>query len=406
MKNLLKYAYLIFSIFILLSCEKDNVVDYNSLNNDNIENPSNPYNVNLLQSIDTHKVYERNYNWNDFAKNSQSITHFNSDNIPDIISWYRTSNSPSDAPIFKIYDYTGKTIYEFDIEQHNESLRDSLNNIIYDWDDLNSDGINDIVLTYMGEWQNPGMENQFNGINTYVLLSNSQSEYDVIELEDSPNSIQFKVHIFDFDGDGLKDILNGETHLNRFYKNLGNGKFEYKEINLDFRLEVSSKVDWDGDGQLEFINFDSRSELLTIVSPTKIEHIDFKNSGWVFYHTFDGNPTSWLAGRLTIIDADLDGDNDIVFGGFYSDYNGNHFEQKYFRNDSNKFSYVPNYIQIDNSLMGQLKVWVDDIDGDGDDDLYYPMYNYENNDIQDGKVFWWENTNESFKINKKFVLKY
>ena len=48
-----------------------------------------------------------------------------------------------------------------------------------------------------------------------------------------------------------------------------------------------------------------------------------------------------------------------------------------------------------------LQVWVEDLDGDGDEDFYYPKYG-EFGGAE--SVFWWENTGNGFIINKDFYL--
>ena len=66
--------------------------------------------------------------------------------------------------------------YAFNKKDINPNVRDSLNNIIYDYRDLNGDGLLDLALTFMGEWWTgqpgqPGSIGKWYGINTYLLFN-------------------------------------------------------------------------------------------------------------------------------------------------------------------------------------------------------------------------------------------
>ena len=108
-----------------------------------------------------------------------------------------------------------------------------------------------------------------------------------------------------------------------------------------------------------------------------------------------------------MVDGDGDGDMDLIVGSALSKVGSAwDYIQEYYENTGSQFEYRANYIEKDNSLIGELQVWVYDIDKDGDLDLFYPTYRKSTLSNPKGAVFWWENTKKGFKINKKFRLKY
>ena len=80
--------------------------------------------------------------------------------------------------------------------------------------------------------------------------------------------------------------------------------------------------------------------------------------------------------------------------------------QDYFENTGTQFVYKDNFVEIDKTLIGEFQAWCEDIDRDGDIDLYYPTYSKSRLGTPKWTYFWWENTKTGFKINKKFRLKY
>mgnify|MGYP003637240137 CR=1 FL=1 len=394
MKNLL----IILLTFLIIGCEKDEMY---------IEEPIISETPALL-SVNKEKF---NINWNDVVKSNQEPYDINNDNIPDIISWEQINTETTDPPIFYIKDCNGSDIWSFNIKEHNTSIRDSLNNIYFDYHDINNDGNVDFVLQYLGEWQNGTPNPDFYGINTYLLLSTGNLQYDVIEMLDDPTHNSFGINIFDFDKDGYVDILHKEMQSGEYFKNKNNESFELELITPSFVSYLYLKFDWNIDGQIDFVNLGLSSNTLTILTTPNNISIPFSNTGWNFQLTTSGTPTEWSPERFSIIDGDNDGDWDLVIGGFYVDNNKSYFNQKYFENQSGTYKYIENFIETDHTLVGELQVYVDDIDGDGDDDLYYPFYSEsqlytprENNEY--GPMFWWENTENGFNINKEFTLIY
>lgn len=392
MRNLL----FIFLTLLLMGCEKHEL--YEELE------PTFP----TLLSVNKEKF---NINWNDVVKSRQSTYDINNDNIPDIISWERINNQTTLPPIFYIKDYLGSDVWKFDIKEYNPSIRDSLNNIYFDYHDINNDGNLDFVLQYLGEWETQNADPNFYGINTYLLISKDNLEYDVIEMFDDPNYNSFGIHMFDFDKDGYVDILHKAMQDGEYFKNINNESFTLSTLEPQFISELYIKFDWDNDGNLDFVNLGPHNKSLTVSSSIDVISTSFENTGWDFKYSVSGAPSEWSAERFAIIDGDDDGDWDLVIGGFLVENNKSYFTQRYFQNNNGSYTYLENFIETDHTLMGELQVYITDIDGDGDDDIYYPFYSEsqlntprENNEY--GPMFWWENTEDGFKINKKFNLIY
>mgnify|MGYP000264985989 CR=1 FL=1 len=82
-------------------------------------------------------------------------------------------------------------------------------------------GYLDFALTYMGEWDfgnsSGSSKIKFYGVNTYLLISKGNLDYDVIEILDIPNQSQFNINIFDWDFDGLQDFLIQTKNLIDLY---------------------------------------------------------------------------------------------------------------------------------------------------------------------------------------------
>ena len=355
-------------------------------------------------------------NWNDHRKRSTKPYYFNQDNIPDIITSSRplgTSQDPDIVPSLVIYDYRGTKILDYNIkEEFNPQMRDSLNNLNIDKGDFNSDGKLDFALSFMGEYDN-GRERFFEGVNVYLMISNPSGGYDVSEIIDSPDDIQFGVLILDVDQDGDLDVVN-DMNNGQVYLNNGRELFEKDSIQPLYISEGIHRMDWDKDGKDDLVNVGPHNKLITVVSSNGIQRIPFENTGWDFYFTVEGYSEEWSVERSAVLDADNDGDWDIVFGGFYNANQRQYNELKYFENVGGQYQYREGFIEHNymiNENNGKffynsmLEVWVEDLDGDGDLDLYHPTYGEygePGNEIE--SVFWWENTPEGFKMNFNFRL--
>jgi hypothetical protein len=362
-----------------------------------------------------------NLNWNDHAQGKNGTYDVNRDGIPDIITWNGNSNNPKINPILIIKDYSGKDIFTFNIRDKNTKIRDSLNRLLFDYRDINKDGFIDFALTYMGEWDfgnSSGSEKiKFYGVNTYLLLSKGNLNYDVIEILDIPNQSQFNINIFDWDFDGLQDLLVSGMNEGIYYKNMGNNKFEKKTLTPLFKQGNYNKYDYDKDGNLDFVNFYVRQKdefgnyssndnkpMLNIVTSKSVINMEIVGKNIEKYVYPTNNTTS--SERISLLDGDGDGDMDLIIGSFTIENNVQSYLQDYFENTGSQFVYKKDFIEIDKSLIGELQVWSEDIDRDGDLDLYYPTYSKSRLNSPKWSYFWWENTKQGFKINKKFRFKY
>ena len=360
-----------------------------------------------------------NLNWNDHSQGKSGTYDLNKDGVPDIITWSGRSSDPKVSPKLIVKDYSGKDIFNFDIRSKNPNIRDSLNNLLLDYRDINNDGFLDFALTYMGEWDfgnATGNNIKFYGVNTYFLFSKGNLNYDITEILDVPNQSQFNINIFDWDFDGLPDLLVSGMNEGIYYKNLGNNKFERRALTPLYQQMINNKYDYDKDGNLDFINLyvnqkdqdgnssSNNSQVLTIVTSKSVVNMNVTGKT-IEKQIYPLNNTT-SAERITLLDGDRDGDMDLVIGGFVIENNALSFFQEYFENTGAQFVYKKDFIEIDKSLIGELQVWAQDLDKDGDIDLFYPTYSKSRLNSPKWEYFWWENTGNGFKINKKFKLIY
>ena len=364
-------------------------------------------------------------NWNDHVAGRNAPYDFNQDMIPDIVTYRRVSEKSILPSIFQIKDYSGSSLYSFNLKDFKPAARDSLQHIIIDFQDLNNDGYADFGLSYMGEWwtgQNgaPGSTVKYIGNNIYLLLSKGKLQYDAVEILDAPNKpLSFNINLFDWDFDGKQDVLLSDLANGDYLKNLGGNKFERSKLPaFPFKQGMSNKVDFDKDGKPEFINlyvneFDENnrpkssdnSQTLSVLSSKGVSSYPVVGKTITKYVYILGDILS--AERINMVDGDGDGDMDLVVGSLRAKPNAPWtYVQDYFENTGKQFEYRPGYIEMDENLIGELQVWTGDIDKDGDVDLFYPTYRKSQLNANHGGYFWWENTKTGFKINKNFYLKY
>lgn len=403
------------SIEITLNQPKNITVDFNSL----VRLPIINQNSNVFPS-------NTDINWNDHAKNGNSPYYFDDDNIPDIITGIRpmgTSGDPNVINDLVVFNYNGNEVFRFDVKSFNPQIRDSLNVLNIAFADVNNDSKLDFGLQYMGEWSGEDPSNSddniYIGQNVYLLISNSSGSYDISEVIDDPEDVSFEIKIWDFDFDGDIDILPGSMDNGVILENQGNNIFERTSITPLYTSSsgIVKILDWDNDGEKDYVTISRppaeppHNPELAVILNNVVQKIQLNNTGYNFNYNVEGNSSSWSMERMAIIDGDNDGDWDLILGGFYDDSNGIRFhEQKYFQNNNGSFSYIENYIEHDYTLdpvnprpalNNMLQVWVEDLDGDGDEDFYYPKYG-EFGGAE--SVFWWENTGNGFIINKDFYL--
>lgn len=367
-----------------------------------------------------------NLNWNDHVAFKSGPYDINKDGIPDIVSYdfgaAQSNTNPKAPAIFSIRDYTGKTIYTFDIKSIKPDVRDSLATVLVDFEDINKDGTVDFGLSYMAEWWTgqpgtPGSSARYLGNFVYLLMSKGNLQYNPIKILDEPEKerINFGIKIFDWDLDGEKDLLLEDlTDNGDFFKNIGSNNFQRSSLpNQRIKLGLWNKLDFNRDGQNEYINlyvnqFDENnkptssdfSQVLSVLSSKGITNYPVIGKTIQKYIYPNAN---FSAERINMIDGDADGDLDLIVGYFNKDM---YYLQEYFENTGSQFVYKPDYIENDKTLYGELQVWTADIDKDGLNDLYYPTYSKSRMGGPRSMPFWWKNTKQGFKIMKSYRLKY
>ncbi|MDP6543735.1 MAG: VCBS repeat-containing protein [Phycisphaerae bacterium] len=160
---------------------------------------------------------------------------------------------------------------------------------------------------------------------TYKIVNNRMVVDKVIPGSSKLAEIYSKIHMADWDGDGLKDLLIGHSSTIVFYKNAGTkSKPAFKApVTIDppegkFASRPSPYVvDWDGDG---------KKDMLVSTEPRKI----------AFYRNVGTNKAPKLGkpvelelkgdgfekgyrNRIEVVDWNNDGKLDILVGNFYSD---------------------------------------------------------------------------------------
>jgi hypothetical protein len=160
---------------------------------------------------------------------------------------------------------------------------------------------------------------------TYKIVNNRMTIDKVIPGSSKLAEIYSKIHMADWDGDGLKDLLIGHSSTILLYKNAGTkSKPVFKApVTIDppeakFASRPSPYVvDWDGDG---------KKDLLVATEPRQIAF--YRNVGTakapklgkavVLELTGDGFEKGYR-NRIEVIDWNNDGKLDLLVGNYYSD---------------------------------------------------------------------------------------
>lgn len=361
-----------------------------------------------------------NLNWNDVVSGRTDSYDFNQDGVPDVMA-HEAAVLP-DPPVFRIGDFRGRTIFQFDLKKFNPSVRDSLHWIGFDSGDIDNDGDLDLVLHYHGEFQldNNGSA-RYIGSNIYVLVNKGHMQYDVIEIYDNPNEIFFQQILHDWDGDGLLDLMVQSPRQGEYFKNLGENRFEYRKMQplaLDMDGASISGVDFTGDGKSDKINLfggnyyhdctrvhQTHPQYLYVLSGNIITR--YPVTGTLLRKNLRRCTGTASYERINMVDGDGDGDLDLVVSfDVVSDSQDIMQRSDYFENLNGSFVHRPGYIDVPgrNLYHQYLQVWVRDIDGDGRKDLYYGTYSKSRMDGVGWQPFWWRNTGQGFKINTNFRI--
>jgi len=160
---------------------------------------------------------------------------------------------------------------------------------------------------------------------TYKMVNGRRTIDKTIPGSDKLAEVYSKIHMADWDGDGLKDLLIGHKSTIVFYKNAGTkSKPVFKApVTIDppegkYALRPSPYVvDFDGDG---------KKDLLVSTEPRKLTF--YRNIGTarapklgkasVLELTGDGFEKGYR-NRIEVVDWNNDGKLDILVGNYYSD---------------------------------------------------------------------------------------
>ena len=159
---------------------------------------------------------------------------------------------------------------------------------------------------------------------TYKMVGKKMVVDKVTEGSDKLAEVYSKIHMADWDGDGLKDLLVGHGRIIIFYKNAGTPaapRFEapvaLKIPEGDFPSRPSPYVvDWDGDGKKDLLVGTESDKVLfyrnvgTDTRPKldRAKKLDLKGKG------FDDGYRC----RVEVTDWNNDGKMDLLVGNIYS----------------------------------------------------------------------------------------
>ncbi len=252
--------------------------------------------------------------------------------------------------------------------------------VMIQWADLDQDGDEDAALAefgyHMGEmsWQ----ENEGGKFIRHTLY---------------PDDGTVSIHVGDFTGDGLPDILSLKANADErvdLYTNKGKGQFEAKMLfrfNPSYGCTAMEVVDWDKDGRLDFLvaNGDNGDYPPILKAHHGIRLYLNKGNGvfeMAHYFPFNG------AYGMRVRDFDLDGDPDLAAVSFYPDYKGRPEEAFiYFENQGNLQFRALTFPEV--GLGRWMVMDAGDMDGDGDADIVLGAFDVKSDDCSEATYDQW-----------------
>ena len=188
----------------------------------------------------------------------------------------------------------------------------------------------------------------------------------------------------DVDGDGDYDMAVGvgnDAYL-RYYRNDGNATHpSWTHVSSNWLGSYCRPGDFRSYCTPEFVDLDADGDLDLVVSNSLYGPYYWRNDGtpttpaWTPVGDLVGDPDDYTS--ATFADLDSDGDLDMVVGDSYG-------TTRFYKNEGSNASYSFNYIYAGESGVN----WIDnigsdtyikpaftDLDGDGDPDLIYGLYN-------------------------------
>lgn len=209
-----------------------------------------------------------------------------------------------------------------------------------------------------------------------VQSSNTSNMMFTLETFNGDLTNSWTANIVDIDNDSWEDIYltdKDETKSNIYYKNNGNNTFTKTTINNlttdKTSVVCSSWGDMDNDGDKDVL----------VVTNTKKPNFLYLNNGAGAFNNManckvNDHPAYFHSGSFA--DYDNDGYLDI----FLSNFMPTRFNELYHNNGNGTFSQVSNNVICGESFMSLGATWAD-YDNDGDQDLFVPNGNGENNSL-------------------------
>ncbi|NGX83578.1 FG-GAP-like repeat-containing protein [Aequorivita sp. KMM 9714] len=237
--------------------------------------------------------------------------------------------------------------------------------------DVNGDGWDDIFFT----------NGPASGQNNMLYINNGNGTFTTVTTDDIvlDNDRSDGASFADVDNDGDLDALvvtygrNGVGKKNYFYRNNGDGTFNYEPSNaIGAPLTYSEMANWID------LNNDQFMDAYITNSIVSTRNLYFENQGDGSFEAVTGlsitNET--LASRsINWIDYDGDGDSDLFIT------NENNSTNSLYRNDGpNNFTQITNLSITQNGKNSAGSSWAD-VDNDGDFDLFVANWNGQANQL-------------------------
>ena len=255
---------------------------------------------------------------------------------------------------------------------------------------INNDGIIDMFLSFQREYCDPWPDCEHDTGPSVIGISNN-GDYDWQLVSDNLKFWQDgNIEFTDIDSDGDVDIIGQDNEAYKvsrdyliIYKNDGNNLFTERRVSLNQQvsLEEFRVKDLDKDGYKDIIGFGGGG--------TGSLHILYGTSQWdVFDYeelNFADEPDSFQ--DLTIVDLENDGYYEILTHRYISSREPDHVFQTYlFRSNASRGYYIDTNTQYSlefQAVRGPiLKTQAWDFDGDGDDDIFFNLFNEWNPDVK------------------------